>query len=434
MPKRTKKLLIYLDQNFISEIAKRDLNTKVRLEFSELYKILKKGFLEEKLVVPQSHFHDVETSLAPPLKEHIVKYQNYVGQISLNLPHNVEKDQIGFNLQRFLGNDEDPLAINIAFRDNPDQRVKPYNIIVDSHLERSDLRTGRLRHASQLEKLRKKITSEGLSYKEQLEREFIESEPYYLERAKKDYSHLATEKEISNFIKSQDFCKTPIVSISARLYAKILTQKTRSIKEGDVTDIGVISTYLPYMDIVATDRFMSIHLNDLGIDQEFGVSVYDAKVASLRGLITYLNEYVAAHDPVNRPAISAFVLPTPSIKAQAFKFYHWLGNVASMGFGEGDYVEVYGFDDGFMPQYELRSMPGLLVPFYGLQDVHPITLPSGSKLDDVLKICRERCSSTHFVLIDNYQELPDYFFHSVLMSIGANNSLVHGYKIYPTKI
>jgi len=83
MPKPTKKLLVYLDQNFISEIAKRDLNTNVKPEFTDLYEILKTGFIEEKLVVPQSHFHDIETSLAPILKALIVKYQNHVGQISL---------------------------------------------------------------------------------------------------------------------------------------------------------------------------------------------------------------------------------------------------------------------------------------------------------------------------------------------------------------
>jgi hypothetical protein len=32
MPKRTKKLLVYLDQNFISELAKADINDKVKQE------------------------------------------------------------------------------------------------------------------------------------------------------------------------------------------------------------------------------------------------------------------------------------------------------------------------------------------------------------------------------------------------------------------
>jgi hypothetical protein len=33
MPKRTKKLIVYLDQNFISEMAKADINAKVKQEW-----------------------------------------------------------------------------------------------------------------------------------------------------------------------------------------------------------------------------------------------------------------------------------------------------------------------------------------------------------------------------------------------------------------
>jgi hypothetical protein len=42
MPKRTKKLLIYLDQNFISEMAKADVNDKVKQEWKDLFQ----GFLK----------------------------------------------------------------------------------------------------------------------------------------------------------------------------------------------------------------------------------------------------------------------------------------------------------------------------------------------------------------------------------------------------
>jgi len=48
MPKRTKKLLVYLDQNFISEMAKADINDKVKPEWKDLYRLLKEGFLDEK--------------------------------------------------------------------------------------------------------------------------------------------------------------------------------------------------------------------------------------------------------------------------------------------------------------------------------------------------------------------------------------------------
>src|SRR4029077_7336427 len=118
MPKRTKKLLVYLDQNFISEMAKAEVNVKVKQEWKDLFSLLKEGFLGEKLVVPRSWFHDVETSFAPILKKRIVTYQNYLGQVDLHRAPNVRINQTARFLERFLcKGDQDPLGTEIAFRD-----------------------------------------------------------------------------------------------------------------------------------------------------------------------------------------------------------------------------------------------------------------------------------------------------------------------------
>src|SRR5690242_21466088 len=135
MPKRTKKLLVYLDQNFISDMAKADIKNTVKREWKDLYLLLKEGFLAEKLVVPQSWFHKVETSLTPVLKNRIVSYQNHLGQVDLHSAEHVRNFQTGRFLQRFLGkSDKDPFEPEIAFRDPPDQRVKQFNITVDFDL------------------------------------------------------------------------------------------------------------------------------------------------------------------------------------------------------------------------------------------------------------------------------------------------------------
>ena len=70
MTSRPRKLLVYLDQNFISEMAK-PAHGRVRADFRELYSVLQKGFWNEQLVVLRSRFHDVETSLAGVLKDAI---------------------------------------------------------------------------------------------------------------------------------------------------------------------------------------------------------------------------------------------------------------------------------------------------------------------------------------------------------------------------
>jgi len=45
---------VFLDQNFVSAIVKRDLDTKVKPEFNEFYEFLKEGFIMDELVVSLS--------------------------------------------------------------------------------------------------------------------------------------------------------------------------------------------------------------------------------------------------------------------------------------------------------------------------------------------------------------------------------------------
>jgi hypothetical protein len=116
MPKRTKKLLVYLDQNFISEMAKGPINERVKPGFSEIYELLHRGFVEEKLVVPQSLMHDVETSMAPHYKQRIVSFQNYMGQVRLYRSEEVANRQTDAAFRRFRGDSTaEVLTIRDAF-------------------------------------------------------------------------------------------------------------------------------------------------------------------------------------------------------------------------------------------------------------------------------------------------------------------------------
>src|SRR5450432_2752271 len=118
MGKQSQKLLVYLDQNFLSEMAKADISEKVRPEFKEIYELLHQGFTDEKLVVPASLLHDIESSLATHLKDRIVAYQHYLGQVRLYRPDEIRNAQTSAALDRFLGRTcEDPLRPKAAFLD-----------------------------------------------------------------------------------------------------------------------------------------------------------------------------------------------------------------------------------------------------------------------------------------------------------------------------
>lgn len=164
-PKRTQKLLVYLDQNFLSEMSKADTHEKVRPEFKEVYELLHRGFIDEKLVVPGSWLHDMESSLATHLKDRIFTYQHYLGQVRMYRPDEIRNRQTMAAFDRFAGHAAaDLLPPETAFLDDPDQKVERFGISVDAHLERHNFREGRQRTAQELEALRERLMQNGMTY------------------------------------------------------------------------------------------------------------------------------------------------------------------------------------------------------------------------------------------------------------------------------
>jgi hypothetical protein len=435
MPKRTKKLLVYLDQNFISEMAKADVNVKVKQEWKDLFSLLKEGFLEEKLVVPQSWFHDVETSFAPVLKKRIVSYQNYLGQVDLHTAPHVRINQTARFLERFLGKgNQDPLGTDIAFRDPPDRRVQQFNITVNHDLSQWGFDVQRVETATTLEAIRRECIAKKVRYEDHLDKEFDAHREDFLKNALY-YQHLCDDprRDLIAFSNAPIFRTVPAVNISSRLWSRLFTKfSTREIENGDATDIEVLSTYLPYMDVIGTDAFMATLLTNLRIDTEHQVKIFSAKTGSLRAFCDFLREYLDSTQPANRPSISAFVLPSQSVKENAFKLFRELAAAARL-FGEEEYAEIYGFDDGQMPRYLLRGGGNIEVPFYGLQEVHPIKLEPGLTMEQILAICREHCKSDHFVLIEEYHPVKETFLVGAEMSAGAGVQMAEGCRIYAKK-
>jgi hypothetical protein len=431
MGKRTQKLLVYLDQNFLSGMSRADANEHVRPEFKEVYELLHQGFVDEKLVVPSSLLHDIESSLATHLKHRIVTYQHYLGQVRLRRPDEIRNSQTFGALDRFMGRTpEDLLRPEVAFLDHPDQRVERFGISIDSHLERYDFRQSRHRTAKELEKLRQRLFQGKVTYDQQLKVEQQAQRGQFVETYASFCGPISEDKrkELTAFTQSTDFTSIPLLRIEAHLLASILTRKpNRQIKSSDGTDIDVLSAYAPYMDVVCTDAFMADQLRDIA--KEYAITLFHAKTSSLRKLKAFLENHLTGAPPIRRPSMTAFVLPARERRDESFQFFYQLGS-ALRAMGINEYGEVYAFDDGTMPKYELTQLPGAPVPFYGLQDVTTIELPRGATEEEILKICRERCRSDHFVLIDQYREIPDTFLLGAAMCAEANIDSTHGYRIF----
>lgn len=437
MPKRTKKLIVYLDQNFISEMAKADSKKSVKDEFRHIYKLLHEGFLDEKLVVPTSWFHEVETSLAVELKERIVSCQNFLGQIRLNFPESVRQAQIMAYASKFKGAANiDPLAINIAFIENPDKRIKMLNVVVDSHLESFDFKSSRMRTAQDLESLRQKIISSNISYIDQFRTEMKGQQLHCL---KANYEHLIylfndDEEKVLEFIMSDIFSRIPCINIEAKLMSYILTKfRDRVIKESDCTDIDIISTYLPYIDVFATDGFIAERIIELGIDSDYNIDLFDARTSKLHLFIKYLEKYLQSSRSVNVPSISIFVLPTPTIKEKSIELFRSLGISSTQNInGKDEWVDIYGFDDGDMPKYRLERGRDLKIdlPFYGLQEINVIRIKPHLTFDEIIVICKEKSRSNKFLIIDKYSELSNDFVLGLMVLNESLGATYNGYRVY----
>lgn len=181
------------------------------------------------------------------------------------------------------------------------------------------------------------------------------------------------------------------------------------------------------MDVVCTDAFMAEQLRDFAKEYEF--KLFHAKVSGLQELKAYLDSYLSGAVPIRRPSITAFVLPPRERREESWDFFRQLGG-ALRAMGTLEYGEIYAFDDGAMPKYELRRVPGKPVPFYGLQDVAKIDLPAGANEEQILRMCRERCRSDHFVLIDEYRDINDTFMLGAAMGAEGNMDSTHGYRIF----
>jgi hypothetical protein len=436
MSSRPRKLLVYLDQNFISEMAKTN-HEKVRPDFGELYSVLHEGFWNEQLVVLRSRFHDVETSLAGLLKDPIRRRRSTLGHVDTAREWDIRYSQIVASLYKFVGrSDGTPMiCYDDAFEEDPDDRVGHFDIDVDMDWMHADAKEQRQRHAAELDRVRERIREHSISYERQFQIE-MDAERQAALRHYGGRNH-ASSAGVSNeqyrqFVMSNAFAEVPIIWLGVALLTRVMTaHSTRKIKPGDVTDIDAMATYLPYCDVYGADRFMAEVARSLGVPGRYGCHLFDSGQDGVARLIDHLRKVLASTAPVNVPELSIFVTATDSIKQNSFDFYRQIGNQAKQAESNlGAWIEVFGFDDGRMPRYQMKQAPDVKPLFYGFQDVLTVECSSSDGTDALVEAARRKCRSTHFVLVDAYQDLPDDFMLRAVMTPKDGKSSVLGYRMY----
>ncbi len=317
------KTIIYLDHNFISNMAKAQpgliKDEARRQQWSDLYALLLDLVRSDKVICPASEFHAIEADLDQRRREKIweVSMQLSLG-IRLRPWKAIQDYQIWKAIRGFKGmpleEGYDPLTE--AFDTHP---FTPANsrhlsflggrILATARHDTpaQDIATRRQRkedYARLMEMWRMSRQSQQLSFEDarRAEEDYyvheLHSGPY--ERAMQGFTRADPQAILGSgwieastvqamyadvdpkpegfeqFLKSPELRQIPMISILCRIYAWIGTDgRERRPKPSDLYDFRMAATVLPYVDILCTDAFLrSLVCGHLKLADEYQTEVY----------------------------------------------------------------------------------------------------------------------------------------------------------------
>jgi len=95
-------------------------------------------------------------------------------------------------------------------------------------------------------------------------------------------------RRMFEFMLSDFVTSLPLIRIKAQLFAKMVTSND-TVQSGDVGDARLLSTAIPLVHFVLTDKRIERRIKELGIDRDwntrvFSMSTIDGLFADLEGL------------------------------------------------------------------------------------------------------------------------------------------------------
>lgn len=98
----------------------------------------------------------------------------------------------------------------------------------------------------------------------------------------------ADPKGLKDFYLSEEFKSIPHVEISSKMYARLLTDQSRHIKNSDQMDVEQMSILLPYCDYIVTDADLKNKIEQFDFHKNYNVKVFSLK--NVNELIKELNK------------------------------------------------------------------------------------------------------------------------------------------------
>jgi hypothetical protein len=303
---KPKKIIVYLDQNVLSDTAKIGMNSKVRSDYSKLFHLLHNAFLEGQLVTLRSIHHEAETSMAGSLQDAIRQRLSSLSHVELQHPLYIKEMQIARALQLWLGQEGATNVVNFddPFCDDPDGSVSLFDINVDMDWMFANVMQERQELAEKLDKVRAREKANRTKYVDLYKREldWVRSDIAAPHNALRIAAMADTSVEqLSAFTQTEEFGAIPSVHLDVALLARLMTQHAnRPIKRGDVADLEAIWAYLPYCDAYITDKLAANVARAVGADTLYDCALFDPTISGVAGLIEFLEQRLLMRQPVRQ--------------------------------------------------------------------------------------------------------------------------------------
>ena len=319
--RRGSKSVVYLDQNWISNITKsymNDWNSSDKPFYERLSSAIQEGVANNRLVCPTSTFHESEASYGPEVKDSLWYVAKRLSrELSFKSPIHITHQQLIEAASAFARQDlPDTPWWAIPFNRDPDTQMDGLaETTIEVHISIDELAELHKNHrdgiqTSQYNEFKKSRQQHNLSYEDEvmfgrqqlfwegyvgplqasIQSDFVESTPNHLYPS---YLHAALEAisrglelnrtcdkggGLGEFLESSHFVATPFLSIYARLRAAdIVRFPEQTPKPSQLDDYQIIATVLPYTNVFATENYMAQLIKQTLIDKE-----YDCRVFTMR--------------------------------------------------------------------------------------------------------------------------------------------------------
>jgi len=322
--------IVYLDQNYLSNMAKSRLGfpmNNVDSEFwQSLFDGLKAAVLADKIACPESEFQRKEARLDRRIEEAVGRI---IDELSWGLEFNpwevILRLQIVDAAFRFLGKTPPRIETwSMAFKSDPHAPVESrmedifgtkgriaVSFSLPDEIIKED-RQSKLEFMDEAQKMLDRYSNNPLAWselvlqskrslmdgflgktaRESIIRQLKEDSALSQLRALEKYNELldlvnrlqeiginTDNSEVMNFMESEELLNIPFVDIYGSIWAAIgeYYRQRRKVQRGDLYDAPILATVLPYCDIITTDRFMKQILVDrLHFDKKYKCKIFSA--------------------------------------------------------------------------------------------------------------------------------------------------------------